>query len=79
MNTSVTIEAKIAKVKINTKDLVVLLQDGREVKVPLIWYSRLFHATPAQRNKFRLIGNGVGIHWPDLNEDLSASGFLAVR
>jgi hypothetical protein len=51
--------------------LIVDLADGRTVSVPLAWYPRLLHGTPEERNNWRLIGKGEGIHWPDLDEDLS--------
>ena len=61
-----------------TKDtLVVDLADGRTISVPLSWYPRLVHGTPTERKKWRLIGRGVGIHWPDLDEDISVQGLLA--
>lgn len=66
-------------VKITKDELIVGLVDGREVKVPLVWFPRLIKATSSQRNDFRLIGNGVGIHWPKLDEDLSVAGILAVK
>lgn len=53
------------------------LQDGRVVSVPIVWYPRLYEAGEAERNNWRLIGGGTGIHWPDLDEDLSVKGFLA--
>lgn len=79
MNTSVMVEAKARSVKTTKTDLIVLLADGREVKVPFAWFPRLFHATPVHRSSYRLIGNGIGIHWPALDEDLSVEGLLAVR
>ena len=54
----------------------VLLLDGRRVSVPLDWFPRLLAATDKQRRRWRLIGNGVGIHWPDLDEDLSIIALL---
>ena len=57
--------------------LVVDLEDGREVSVPLEWFPRLRDASPGEREHFRLMGGGVGIHWPDLDEDLSVRGLLA--
>jgi hypothetical protein len=54
----------------------VRLVDGREVSVPLEWFPTLREATDAQRNKWRLIGNGVGIHWEELDEDVSVTGLL---
>lgn len=53
------------------------LQDGRIISVPLSWYPPLLQASPEQRDNWRLIGRGVGIHWPDLDEDLSVRGFMA--
>jgi hypothetical protein len=59
--------------------LVVELVDGRTVTVPLTWYPRLAHATVAERGRWKLIGRGEGIHWPDLDEDLGIEGLLAGR
>jgi len=52
------------------------LLDGRTIIVPVAWFPRLLHATPQQRSNWRLIGAGFGIHWPDVDEDLSAEGLL---
>jgi len=61
-----------------TRDMLYIqLADGREVGAPLEWYPRLRKATAAQRNRWRLIGRGVGIHWDDVDEDLSVEGVLA--
>jgi len=58
-------------------DLVyVRLEDGREIGVPLVWFPRLAAATVEQRANWRLIGRGVGIHWPDVDEDISVAGLL---
>lgn len=59
--------------------LTVDLVDGRTIIVPLVWYARLWHGTPEERNNFEIIGDGTIIHWPDLDEDLSVSGLLAGR
>lgn len=59
--------------------LTVELEDGRTLTVPLAWFPRLAHATPAQRNNCRLIGGGTGLHWPDLDEDISLESLLAGR
>ncbi|MDC7789502.1 DUF2442 domain-containing protein [Rhodoplanes sp. TEM] len=56
--------------------LVVTLKDGREVAAPLVWFPRLLDATTAQRGNWRLIGRGHGIHWPDLDEDVSVASLL---
>ena len=57
--------------------LSVELSDGRAISVPLAWYPRLTHATAAERQNWRTIGNGQGIHWPDLDEDISVENLLA--
>ena len=67
------------QVAVTEDTLVVDLVDGRTVSVPLLWYPRLAHGTPAERANWRLIGRGEGIHWPDLDEDISVSGLLAGR
>ena len=54
-------------------ELTIALTDGRRVSVPLAWYPRLLHSSPAERNHWRLIADGEGIHWPDLDEDISVS------
>jgi hypothetical protein len=58
-------------------ELVVTLADGRRVSAPLTWFPRLLSATPTQRAKWRLIGKGVGIHWDEIDEDISVSSLLA--
>lgn len=57
-------------------DLIVSLVDGRKVSVPLTWYPRLATADDKQRARWELLGDGQGIHWPDIDEDLSVSGIL---
>jgi hypothetical protein len=57
--------------------LSVELVDGRTVSVPLLWFPRLAHGSPAERANWRLIGRGEGIHWPDLDEDISIANLLA--
>ena len=59
--------------------LIVDLADGRTITVPLAWFPRLAHGTAAERANWRLIGGGVGIHWPDLDEDISVESLLAGR
>ncbi len=56
--------------------LSVDLLDGRTITVPLAWYPKLLHATPEQRNNWKRCGGGYGIHWPDIDEDLSTEGLL---
>jgi hypothetical protein len=63
-------------VRIDDTALHVVLADGREVSVPVEWFPRLRDATPEQRSQWRLIGRGQGIHWPDVDEDISVEGLL---
>ena len=63
----------------NDEALIVDLAEGRTITVPLAWFPRLAHGTAAERANWRLIGGGVGIHWPDLDEDISAESLLAGR
>ena len=58
-------------------ELIVTLVDGRRVSAPLAWFPRLLHATPKQRANWRLIGRGIGIHWDDVDEDISVRSLLA--
>jgi len=64
------------ELRVDETMLHVHLADGRELSVPIAWYPRLASATPEQRNSFRWVGKGIGIHWPDLDEDLSVLGML---
>ena len=59
--------------------LTVDLSDARSISVPVAWYPRLAHGTPAERMDWRLIGRGEGIHWPQLDEDISVEGLIAGR
>ncbi len=59
--------------------LRVVLADGRELAVPLAWFPRLRDATPDQRSRWELIGGGIGIHWPAIDEDISVESLLAIR
>lgn len=63
-------------VKFTEDDLIVTLVDGRSVSVPLLWFPRLAEATSAQLNRYEILGDGEGIHWPELDEDLSVKGLL---
>jgi hypothetical protein len=79
MNTS-RVETRLAtalKVDLTDDTLTVELADGRTVSVPLVWYPRLAHGTPRERGNWRLIGGGTGIHWPELDEDISVENLLA--
>ena len=59
------------RISIDDESLMIDLVDGRSISVPLEWYPRLLHGTPQERDNWRLIGRGEGIHWPDLDEDIS--------
>ncbi|RJQ43954.1 MAG: DUF2442 domain-containing protein [Nitrospiraceae bacterium] len=65
------------KVIITGDTLSVDLSDGRTISVPISWFPRLAHATRKERNNWKLIGKGQGIHWPDIDEDISIEGLLA--
>lgn len=65
------------RVTITEDTLSVDLSDGRTISVPLTWFPRLVHATTKERNNWRLIGGGQGIHWEDVDEDISVEGLLA--
>jgi hypothetical protein len=67
---------RVADVSFTEDSLCVSLRDGRKISVPLSWYPRLLKATPAQRSHWELAGAGYGIHWPDIDEDLSTEGLL---
>ncbi|MCB9158716.1 MAG: DUF2442 domain-containing protein [Caldilineaceae bacterium] len=74
-----TIEVRdltISDVSVSSDALTVDLSDGRSLSVPLGWYPRLWHGTEIERNDWRLIGRGLGIHWPQLDEDVSLEGLL---
>ncbi|MDP2983976.1 MAG: DUF2442 domain-containing protein [Candidatus Latescibacter sp.] len=66
-------------VTITEDTLCVDLSDGRTISVPLAWFPRLLQSTPEERNNWRLIGKGRGIHWEDIDEDISVEGLLAGR
>jgi len=64
-------------VKCTDASLIVELMDGRTITAPLVWFPRLSQANKQQRDNWELLGDGDGIHWPDIDEDLSVSGLLA--
>ena len=72
-------EPRISAVEITDDTITARLVDGRTISVPLAWSWRLAEATPDQRQRYELIGGGVGIHWPDIDEDISARGMLEGR
>jgi hypothetical protein len=67
---------RVKAVRFTDDALIVDLLDGRTISAPLVWYPRLLSATPAQRANWRVAGGGFGIHWPDVDEDLSTEGLL---
>jgi len=67
---------RVKDVHFTEDSLSVDLADGRTISVPLAWYPRLLHASADQRNNWKLCGGGFGIHWPDIDEDLSTEGLL---
>jgi hypothetical protein len=67
---------QVANVRFDDRCMCVLLQDGREISVPLWWYPRLLRATPEQRNNWEILPFGDALHWPDIDEDLDVHGFL---
>jgi hypothetical protein len=76
MNRANNIEPKIKSIKINEDEIVADLQDGRTISVPLAWLWRLSNASENQRMNYEIIGDGFGVHWPDVDEDISAQGML---
>lgn len=78
-----TFEIKVEPLAVDaavTNDVLrVVLADGRELAVPLAWFPRLRDATPDQRSRWELIGGGIGIHWPEIDEDISVESLLAIR
>lgn len=75
MNTAAS-EARIKRVEVTDEAITAHLADGRIISVPLAWSWRLSEATPAQRAHYEIIGDGQGVHWPDVDEDISAAGML---
>jgi len=77
-----TVDAEIPaaeRVAVTDDTLTVELSDGRTIAVPLAWFPRLLHGTPKERDNWRLIGKGQGIHWDDLDEDISVENLLLGR
>jgi hypothetical protein len=76
MNIAVRSDARIDNVSVSEDLISAQLRDGRVISVPLAWSWRLSEATPEQRSHWELIGSGTGIHWPDVDEDISVEGML---
>ena len=77
MNTVATPDPRISRVEVTDDEIIAYLSDGRTISVPLAWSWRLSDATPAQRRNCEIVGSGQGVHWPDVDEDISASGMLS--
>jgi hypothetical protein len=73
---AVAADERVANVSFDEDSLIVRLKDGRSISVPLTWYPRLYHASDEQRRNWEIAGGGYGIHWPDIDEDLSTEGML---
>jgi len=69
-------EVRIKDIRVSDDTITAQLVDGRIISVPLAWSWRLSEATPQQRANYRIIGDGNGVHWPDVDEDISAEGML---
>jgi hypothetical protein len=76
MRASTPTSRRPSGVKVTERSLVVELRDGRSVSVPIDWYPRLAEARPSERRRWEFIGPGIGIHWPDIDEDISVEGLL---
>jgi hypothetical protein len=75
-SSAITADERVLDVAFSEDALSVSLRDGRVISVPLVWYPRLLNATPAQRKNWEIAGGGYGIHWPEIDEDLSTEGLL---
>ena len=71
-----TQEVRIKSIRVTEDTITAQLLDGRAISVPIAWSWRLSEATPKQRANWELIGDGQGVHWPDIDEDISAEGML---
>ena len=76
MSTAVTVDARVKEVSVTDELITFYLTDGRIVSVPLSWSWRLSDATLGQRTNYEIIGDGQGVHWPDVDEDLSVDGMF---
>ena len=75
-SSGIAADERVVGVECTADTLSVTLRDGRIITVPLVWYPRLLNGTPQQRANWKVAGGGYGIHWPDLDEDLSTEGLL---
>lgn len=70
-------EPRLLAVRVTEDEIIANLVDGRTISVPLVWSWRLSDATPDQRSNYEIIGDGQGVHWPDIDEDISVEGMLS--
>jgi hypothetical protein len=70
------VQPRLMSAKVTDQEIIAYLVDGRTISVPLAWSWRLSEAAPEQRSNFEIIGDGLGIHWPDIDEDISVEGML---
>ena len=76
MNIADNIEPRIKDITVSNEEIIAGLLDGRTISVPLAWSWRLSEATSEQRKNYEIIGDGIGVQWPDIDEDISAQGML---
>ncbi|NOS79460.1 MAG: DUF2442 domain-containing protein [Nitrospira sp.] len=70
------VEPRVMSIEVSDDEIIAHLVDGRTISVPLVWSWRLSEATQEQRQHFEILGDGQGIHWPDIDEDISVEGML---
>jgi len=75
-SSAITADERVLDVGFTDDALSVSLRDGRVISVPLVWYPRLLNASAEQRKNWKIAGGGYGIHWPEIDEDLSTEGML---
>lgn len=73
---TLTFEANATKIWFDKENMWVALTDGRQLSIPLVYFPRLLNATPEQRNNYELSGGGTGIHWEEIDEDISVPGLI---
>jgi hypothetical protein len=76
MSTVVKLDTRIKEIEVTDDSLIAHLMDGRTISVPLVWSWRLSEATPEQRRHYEIIGDGHGVHWSEIDEDISADGMM---
>jgi Protein of unknown function (DUF2442) len=76
LSTAVNVDARVKQASVTNDLITFYLVDGRVISVPLAWSWRLSDATPTQRDNYEIIGDGQGVHWPDIDEDLSVEGMF---